>query len=128
MIKVVFCLRRQPSLTVEEFKDHWLNLHALLVQKHRKILRIMRYVQLYTDYGPMTERLRRFRGSPEPFDGIAEIWYESREALEGLGRDPEARTASEELRDDEERFVDSARSPIWIAEEKQIIPAQPNRA
>ena len=123
MIKVVFCLRRLPSRTVEEFQDHWFNLHAPLVHKHRKTLRIMRYVQLHTDYRTMTERLRSFRGSPEPFDGIAEIWYESHEALEGLGRNPKARTASKELRDDEERFVDLAHSPIWIAEEKEIIPA-----
>jgi len=123
MIKVTFCLRRQPSLTVEEFQDHWFNRHGPLVQKHQRILRIVRYVQLYTDFGPMTERLRRFRGSPEPYDGIAEIWYESRESLEGLGRDPEARIASRELRDDEERFVDSIRSPIWIAKEREIIPA-----
>ncbi len=123
MIKVVFCLRRLPSRTAEEFQDHWLNIHAPLVQKHRQTLRIMRYVQLHTDFGTMTERLRSFRSSPEPYDGIAEIWYESYEALEGLGRDPEARTASKELRDDEERFVDLERSPIWIAEEKEIIPA-----
>jgi len=123
MIKVVFCLHRLPSLTVAEFQDHWLNIHAVLVQKHQKTLRIKRYVQLHTDYGPMTERLRNFRGSPEPFDGVAEIWYESLEALQALGRIPEARAASEELRDDEERFVDSARSPIWIAEEKETISA-----
>ncbi len=32
MIKVVFCLCRQPSLTGEEFQDHWLNLHVPLVK------------------------------------------------------------------------------------------------
>lgn len=127
MIKLAFCLRRKPSLTVEEFQDHWLNTHAPLVRKHQKALRIMRYVQLHTDYGTMTENLRRFRGAPEPFDGIAELWYESREVLEGLGDDPAARVASRELREDEERFVDLASSPIWIAEEKEIIQVSSGR-
>ncbi len=121
MIKVVFCLHRKPSLTVKGFKDHWFSVHAPLVLKHQETLRIVRYVQLYSDYGPMSGRLRRFRGSPEPFDGVAEIWYESREALESLSADPEARAASRVLRDDEIRFVDSARSPIWIVDEREII-------
>lgn len=124
MIKVVFCLRRRPASTVAEFQSHWLNIHAPLVQKHRKTLRILRYVQVHTDNGTLSERLRQFRGSPAPFDGIAEIWYENREALEGLGGDPEARTASRELRDDEVRFIDLTCSPIWVAEEKEIVPAE----
>ena len=71
----------------------------------------------------MTDHLSGFRGSPEPFDGVAEIRYESLEALEALGRDPEGRAASRLLRDDEDRFVDSKRSPIWIAEEREIVSA-----
>jgi hypothetical protein len=52
---------------------------------------------------------------------VAEIWYESREALETLGRDPAARAASRLLYEDEQRFVDSTRSPIWFGEEYSII-------
>lgn len=117
MIKVVFCLRRKPSLSIREFHNHWLHHHAPLVQKHQKTLRIIRYVQLHTDNGPLSSRLRSFRNSPEAFDGIAEIWYESTEALADLGRDPDARIASRELRNDEEKFVDLTRSPIWIGVE-----------
>jgi hypothetical protein len=65
--------------------------------------------------------MRAFRSSPEPFDGIAEIWYADREALETLGRNPEARKASRELLEDERRFVDLTRSPIWVGVEKEIF-------
>lgn len=126
MIKVVFCLRRLTSLSFADFSEHWFNVHAPLVIQHRKALRIARYVQLHADYSPMTERLRGFRGSPEPYDGVAEIWYESRQALESLGDDQEARAASRILRDDERLFIDTARSPIWIAEERNIIPSPPD--
>jgi len=52
---------------------------------------------------------------------VAEIWYESREALEELGKDSTARAASRELLEDEKRFVDLSRSPIFVGEEKAIV-------
>jgi hypothetical protein len=35
-----------------------------------------------------SETSRGARNAPEPFDGIAEIWYDNREALETLGKIP----------------------------------------
>lgn len=121
MIKILFCLRRQSHLSSEEFQKYWYEVHAPLVRKHQKVLRIARYVQFHSDLGAMTEKLRAFRESPEPYDGVAEIWYESRDALETLGKDRDARIASRELREDEGRFVDTARSPIWLGEDRVII-------
>ncbi len=123
MIKVVFCLRRREGMTVEEFQTYWRDVHALLVQKHRHVLRIIRYVQVHTDFGAMTKRLGRFRDATEPYDGVAEIWYESLETLEGLGDDPAARAASQELLADEKRFVNLPRSAIWVGSEMEVIPA-----
>jgi len=121
VVKITFCLRRLPHLSPQEFRRHWYEIHAPLVRKHQKALRIVRYIQFHSDLGPLTEKLRAFRHSPEPYDGVAEIWYESREALKALGKDPSARAASREVLEDEKRFVDLARSPIWIGEERVII-------
>src|SRR3954447_13094333 len=123
-MKVIYCLRRLPALSHQDFLRHWFEVHAPLVRAHRRDLRISQYVQVHTDYGPLLAKLRAFRGSPEPYDGVAEIWYESREALETLGRDPEARGASRKLLEVERKFVDSARSPIWIGEERVVIEAR----
>ena len=120
-MKIIYCLRRLPELTIDEFRHHWLEVHGPLVRQHQDVLRIKRYVQVHTEMSQMSEKLRGFRGSPEPYDGVAEIWYESREALETLGRDPAARVASRTLLEDERRFVDTARSPIWIGEEHLVI-------
>jgi hypothetical protein len=120
-MKVIYCLKRLPSLTSDQFLKYWLEVHGPLVRANQRALRIERYIQVHTGHGPFLERLRAFRGSPEPYDGVAEIWYESREALETLGRDPAARAASRLLYEDEQRFVDSARSPIWFGEEHSII-------
>jgi hypothetical protein len=121
MIKIAFCLRRLSRLTHKEFLRHWYETHAPLVRKHQKVLHIVRYVQFHSDLSVLSDRLRAFRNAPEPFDGIAEIWYENREALETLGRDPAARKASRELFEDERRFVDHSTSPIWAGVEKEII-------
>ncbi len=120
-MKVLYCLKRLPSLTPDQFLKYWLEVHGPLVRANQSVLRIVRYIQVHTDRGPFLEKLRGFRGSPEPYDGVAEIWYESREALETLGRDPAAREASRLLYEDEQRFVDSARSPIWFGDEHSII-------
>src|SRR5262245_59531991 len=88
VVKITFCLRRLPHLSPQEFRRHWYEIHAPLVRKHQKALRIVRYIQFHSDLGPLTEKLRAFRHSPEPYDGVAEIWYESREALKALGKDP----------------------------------------
>jgi hypothetical protein len=121
MIKIAFCVRRLPGLTHDELLRYWYETHAPLVRSHQKVLRIVRYVQFHPDLGPLSARLSAFRNAPEPFDGIAEIWYESREALEMLGKDPEARKASRRLLEDERKFIDLSKSPIWAGIEKEII-------
>ena len=127
MVKIQFCLRRLPPLSSQEFRDYWYDVHAPLVRKHQEVLRISRYVQFHTEFGPVTDRLMAFRKSPEPYDGVAEIWYENCEALETLGQDASARAASRELRDDEARFVDLSRSPIWLGEERLILVTFPRK-
>ena len=88
MIKIAFCLRRLSRLTHEEFLRYWYETHAPLVRKHQQVLRIIRYVQFHSELGALSDRMRAFRNSPEPFDGIAEIWYADREALETSRQEP----------------------------------------
>ena len=71
MLKTVFCLHRLPHLSVTEFQHYWHDVHAPLVHRHRTVLRIARYVQFHSDLGPLADKLRAFRGSPAPYDGIA---------------------------------------------------------
>jgi uncharacterized protein (TIGR02118 family) len=122
-VKIVYCLRRRPDISPEAFQRHWFEVHGPLVRSHQRVLRIVRYIQVHTEAGALTEKLRAFRGSAEPYDGVAEIWYESREALETLGRDPAARAASRLLLEDERRFVDFARSAILAGEEHVLLTA-----
>jgi uncharacterized protein (TIGR02118 family) len=121
MVKLVFCLRRLPALSRADFQRYWRETHAPLVRRHAATLRIRRYVQLHTLDHPLQDALRASRGGPEAFDGVAELWWESVEELAATLRDPAGQQAAAELLADERRFIDLARSPLWIGEEHAVV-------
>jgi len=61
MIKLTFCLRRLPHLSLAEFQNYWLASHGPLVRKHQEALAIKRYVQNHADHGRLSEALRGLR-------------------------------------------------------------------
>lgn len=121
MIKLTFCLVRLPHLSREAFQDYWFNTHGPLVASVAEVLQIRRYVQLHSLPPDVSEGLRASRGGPEPYDGVAELWFDSLEAMAQNGRRPEAQAAGRLLLDDERRFIDLARSPLWFGEEKVVV-------
>ncbi len=121
MIKLVYCLRRLPELSREEFQNYWREKHAPLVKERSEALRIRRYVQVHTHDHPLGEALRASRPGPEPYDGIAELWFDDAVDLVAGAATPEGRQAGRELLEDEKRFIDISQSPIWIAEENAVV-------
>ncbi|MCK9284660.1 MAG: EthD domain-containing protein [Rhodocyclaceae bacterium] len=122
MVKFVFCLRRLPHLSREEFLDYWLNQHGPLAVSLQKVLGMTKYIQLHTLATPFDDALRSSRGGPEPYDGMVEAWWESLEAVQHALEDPAAQTAWAVLIEDEQRFIDVKNSPLWFAEEHPMIP------
>jgi len=123
MIKLAFCLRRRAELSLGEFQRYWLDMHGPLVRQHAEALGMQRYVQLHTEDHPVNAALQAPRGGPEPFDGIAELWWESVEALVEAVSTPEGRHAAELLLADERRFIDLERSPLFVAREHELHAA-----
>ena len=121
MIKMVFAVRRLPHLSAEEFHRYWREVHGPLAQKKLPTLRVKRYVQTHTLDTPFNEVLRESRGGGEPFDGVVEIWWDSIEELEAAFSTPEGLQASEELLEDEKRFMDLPRCSMWFAQEEVFI-------
>jgi uncharacterized protein (TIGR02118 family) len=121
MLKLVFCARRLPSLSRREFQRYWRETHGPLVRRHAAALRIRRYVQLHTRDTPLNAALQASRGGPEEFDGVAELWWDSIEDLQAGVGSPAGRAAGEELLEDERRFIDLARSPLWVGEEYVVV-------
>ena len=121
MIKLTFCLVRAPHLSREEFQHYWLERHGPLVRSLAPVLRITRYVQSHTLTTPLAAVLRRSRGAPEGYDGVAELWWDSLDDLVAGGATPEGREAGRRLLEDERRFIDLARSPLWLSEEHALV-------
>ncbi|QQS11722.1 MAG: EthD domain-containing protein [Rhodospirillales bacterium] len=122
-IKLNFCLRRLPHLDRAAFQRYWRDSHGPLVRAHAAALGIARYVQNHAVDSPFDAGLRGGRGAPEPFDGIAELWWTDEAAFERSMRDPAARAAGKILLADERTFIDLARSPIWIGREHEVFAA-----
>jgi uncharacterized protein (TIGR02118 family) len=120
VLKLTFCLRRLPTLSLVEFQDYWLNKHGPLVRNLQPALGMVRYVQLHRLPGDLADGMRRVRGAPEPYDGVAELWWESEESYRAARRNPEAREAGRELLEDEAKFIDLPRSPLWLSREEVI--------
>jgi uncharacterized protein (TIGR02118 family) len=122
VVKIVFCLRRLPHLSLAEFQEYWLQKHGPLVRSHAETLRIRRYVQTHTlDNAGLQHAIASYRGAPEAYDGMAELWWDSLDDLLQAPATPEGRAASVALLEDERHFIDHAHSPLWIAEEHEVI-------
>ena len=121
MITLTFCLVRLPHLTREAFQDYWFGTHAPLVASVAAALQIRRYVQMHSLPSAASEGLRASRDAPPEFDGVAELWFDSLEALAENGRRPEAQAAGALLLEDEKRFIDLPKSPLWWGQERVVV-------
>lgn len=122
MIKLMYCVRRLPELSREEFQGYWRETHGPLVRERAQALGIRRYVQVHTLDSPLNEAMRASRGSdPDIFDGVAELWWDSAESFGAGASTPEGRQAARELYEDEKRFIDFSRSTAFVAQEHPFV-------
>jgi uncharacterized protein (TIGR02118 family) len=121
MVKLVFCLHRRADVDEAVFHRYWRDVHGPLVASFASALGIRRYVQVHATSGPVGDAIASDRGAPEQFDGVAELWFDSVDALMAAALIPQGSAAAERLRADEEKFIDHSRSPIFLSEEHQVL-------
>ncbi|WP_068875758.1 MULTISPECIES: EthD domain-containing protein [unclassified Phenylobacterium] len=121
MIKLTFCLVRLASLSRAEFQKYWYDTHGPLVASVADALQIRRYVQTHSLPADVSVGIRASRDAPPDFDGVAELWFDSLEAMAQNGRRPEAQAAAALLLEDEKRFIDLPRSPLWWGQERVVV-------
>ena len=120
MIKLTFALVRLPGLSREDFQDYWFNRHGPLVASVSEVLGIRRYVQMHSLPDAVSEPLRASRGAPEPYDGVAQLWYDSLEDMlteHDVAKTPYAAPAVK----DHNLFIDDDRSVACFTDEHPIV-------
>ena len=123
MIKLVFTLRRRDGMTRAEFQRYWREQHAPLVRRNAEALRIRRYVQTHASETELDGVIAAPRGSqPSFYDGVAELWWDSFEDIVAAMSSEAGQVAGAELLEDESRFIDLPRSPLWFGEEDVVVP------
>ena len=91
-------------------------------------LGIRRYVQTHRVETPLNQVLRASRRALEPFDGVAELWWDDLDALVAATSSREGSAAGRTLLEDEARFIDLGQSALWLGQEVEIIPLNANPA
>jgi uncharacterized protein (TIGR02118 family) len=121
MLKLTFALIRRPEFTRESFQTYWHDHHGPLVASVKDVLRIRLYIQSHSLPDEVSADLRASRGAPEGFDGVAQLWWDSLEDVAAALAVPAGAEASLLLLEDERKFIDHARSPLWWSEERSIF-------
>jgi uncharacterized protein (TIGR02118 family) len=80
MVKVIWIFARKPGLSVEEFSEHWYEVHGK--ELGAKLPGMRRYVQNH----PFPEAYAR---RPMTHDGFSETWWDDLESLEKSRASPE---------------------------------------
>jgi uncharacterized protein (TIGR02118 family) len=122
VIKLTFAVRRRTDVDPAEFHSYWRDQHGPLVRSLQPVLGIRRYVQTHRLETPLNDVLRASRSALEPFDGVAELWWDDLDALVAATSSPEGSVAARTLLEDEVRFIDLEHSALWLGEEIEIIP------
>lgn len=121
MIKFVYCVRRHPRLSAEEFRKYWLEKHGPLVRQQAQALRAKRYIQSHTLDSPLNAFAQQTRGTQPAYDGITEVWWQSLEDLAAALQTPEGQKANATLGEDEARFCDLPNCSVFLTEEHEIF-------
>lgn len=123
MIKISYLMRRLPHLSLEEFQTYWSEKHPQAAPEDAfSTLGVKRYVQvlvLDTDARDLVVGPRK--GLVEPFDGMAELWVDSIDAIEGNWSTEKAKEYLDIFFKDEQNFIDWTRSTILVSKEINVF-------
>lgn len=108
MMHLVEFVPRKAGMEVEAFQRYWRETHGPLVVK---IPQIRRYVQSHVRPGA-------YRGGRQPlYDGVAEVWFDSTDAMRESARTPEYQA----VRADEPNFIELARAVPFIITQDFVV-------
>ncbi|HLW69597.1 MAG TPA: EthD family reductase [Candidatus Binataceae bacterium] len=107
MIKGVWQLKRIAGMPLDEFRRYWIDVHGGL---GTKVAGFRRYVQSH-----LIDEAYLY-ATPQ-FDGVAQIWFDSHEAMRAAFETPEGRAMAA----DGAKFLDMSVTRNFVAQEHVVI-------
>jgi len=114
MIKLVQCIRARSGLSPVEFRSSWQR-YGELLQASRDTLGAVAVELTTTLSVDANLELILSRDTAEPFDAMAEIWWENATVLTEALKDPEATALVARLQELQESFMDMPRCVFFFA-------------
>jgi uncharacterized protein (TIGR02118 family) len=106
MVKAVYILYKRPDMDHQEFRRYWKDVHGPIAAK---MPGLRKYVQNHVLPGAVPGQ--------QPCDGIAELWFDSPEAMQAGLASPEGAATMADI----PNFLDGARSGMIVVEEVQVL-------
>ena len=123
MLRLTFLIRRRPDLNRAEFQHYWRTHHGPMMAGFSEDLNVLRYVQCHTTDDDHSALWGPRAPMEEPYDGVAEVWWESKEAFLAASRTDRGRAAGQAMVDDEPNFMDLPNCSAWLGYEyPQVNP------
>ena len=105
MVKMVFLVRRKNDMSVDDFRRYWTDTHAPIAAR---LPGLRKYVQHHAVPGS--------DGSEPAFDGFAEMWWDSPEAMAESLSSPEGEAAQADV----PNFIDAERMHVFAVEQVTV--------
>lgn len=121
MFKMSLAVFRRPDLSRQEFLNYWSDVHAPLVLRLAKDIRLVRYVQHHGQDCALSRQFVTHRGVAGLHDGVAQLWWLSEDDRLAAASTAVGIEASRLLREDERRFCDLARSTVSFGVEQVVF-------
>jgi uncharacterized protein (TIGR02118 family) len=102
MVKQIFTIKRKKGMSFEDFKKHYMEVHAPLVKK--SFPEIRKYIV----------NLVLQRGKETPFDAVTEICWDD---IDTIVRVAKSDTFKNVIMADEEKFIDRSSAVVVLTEE-----------
>jgi uncharacterized protein (TIGR02118 family) len=110
VIKVVYCIRKKPGLSDEDFFRYWKDVHGPIgarIPGLRKLVQSRR-ISAGDD------------AHPADFDGVAELWFDDVASLLTARRSPQWDASTQ----DELNFIDQRHVAYLVCEENVIVDSR----
>ena len=124
-VKLSVVIRRRDGMSFEEFDHYWNHVHGAIVTGVPEFTRhVRRYVQAhlvpeYTGAGDSSKLTSQW--GKAPFDGIAELWFDSIAAMVTAFNEPRF---IEKIAPDDEKFVGAAGTQLFTLTEVPKFPVK----